>query len=48
MSVLPRLAGVRTWPVDGFEKFIIFYRTIEGGVEILHVIRGSRDFGRVL
>jgi toxin ParE1/3/4 len=43
-----RLAGVRTWPVDGFDKFIVFYRPVEGGVEILHVLRGTRDLGRLI
>ncbi len=43
-----RLAGVRTWPVDGFEKFIDFYRPIEAGIEVLHVLRGSRDLGHAL
>lgn len=43
-----RLAGVRTWPVDGFEKFIVFYRPVEAGIEVLHVLRGSRDLGAIL
>jgi toxin ParE1/3/4 len=43
-----RFAGLKTWPVDGFDKFIIFYRRIEGGIEILRVLRGTRDLGRLL
>jgi toxin ParE1/3/4 len=39
----PSLAGVRTWPVDGFKNFLVFYRPVEGGIEVLHVLRGSRD-----
>lgn len=42
------LAGVRTWLVDGFDQFIVFYRPVEGGIEILHVLRGTRDLGRLL
>jgi toxin ParE1/3/4 len=42
------LAGVRVWPVDGFERHIVFYRPIEGGIEVLRVIHGARDIDRVL
>lgn len=43
-----RLAGVRTWPVDRFETFIIFYRQVENGIEVLHVLRGNRDLDQIL
>ena len=43
-----RLAGLRTWPVDGFDQFIIFYRRVERGIEILRVLSGTRDLGRLL
>ena len=42
------LVGVRTWLVDGFDQFIDFYRPVEGGIEIFHVHRGTRDLGRLL
>lgn len=44
-SALPRLAGVRVFPVRGFEKHLVFYRPLEGeeGVEVLHVFHGARD-----
>jgi toxin ParE1/3/4 len=44
----PRLAGMRTWPVDGFNQFIIFYRPVEDGIEVLRVLRGTRDLERQL
>jgi toxin ParE1/3/4 len=39
----PRLQNVRTWPVAGFQKYLIFYRPIEGGIEVLRVLHGARD-----
>jgi toxin ParE1/3/4 len=39
----PALQGVRSWPVRGFKKYVIFYRPVEGGIEVLHVLHGSRD-----
>jgi toxin ParE1/3/4 len=39
----PRLSTVRAWRVDGFKDFIVFYRPVEDGIEVLHVLRGSRD-----
>jgi toxin ParE1/3/4 len=39
----PRLQGIRTWPVKGFPKMIIFFRPTETGIEVLHVLHGMRD-----
>jgi toxin ParE1/3/4 len=44
----PDLAGVRSWPVPGFEKHLIFYRPAERGVEILRVLHSARDLDRIL
>jgi toxin ParE1/3/4 len=44
----PRLAGVRQWRVHGFENYLIFYRSMDNGVEILRVIHGARDIKRIL
>lgn len=41
-------AGMRTWPVDGFKNQIVFYRPVADGIEIVRVLRGSRDIERVL
>jgi toxin ParE1/3/4 len=40
----PRLAGLRVWPIRGFEKYLIFYRPIPDGIEGFHVLHGARDF----
>jgi toxin ParE1/3/4 len=39
----PRFASVRMWPVRGFERFLIFYRPLKDGIEVLRVIHGARD-----
>jgi toxin ParE1/3/4 len=38
-----RLRGVRTWHVPGFRKYLIIYRPIEGGIEVLAVLHGARN-----
>lgn len=43
----PRFSTVRAWPVKGFERYLIFYRPEEDGVEILRVIHGARDLERL-
>lgn len=37
------LADVRVWQVRGFENYLIFYRPIERGIEVLRVLHASRD-----
>lgn len=39
----PVLRGTRRFPISGFEKYLVFYRPIRGGVEVLRVIHGARD-----
>jgi toxin ParE1/3/4 len=34
---------VRTWPVPRFRNYIIFYRPLSDGVEIMRVVHGARD-----
>ena len=42
---LPQSAfpGLRSWPIKGFGKYLIFYRPTDSGVEIVRVLHGSRD-----
>ena len=42
-----RFSSVRAWPVQGFERYLIFYRPRSDGVEILRVIHGARNIGRL-
>ena len=48
----PRLKGIRSWPVSGFETYLIFYRVTPSDIELLHVYHGARDiealFGRII
>lgn len=39
----PELRGIRMWPIRGFENYLIFYRQISEGLEIVRVIHGARD-----
>lgn len=40
-------ANVRQFPITGFEKYLVFYRPIKGGIEILRVLHGARDLNRI-
>ena len=42
-----KLRGMRSWRVDGFENFLVFYRD-EGAIEVYGVLRGSRRFEHLL
>ena len=39
----PRLKGIRSWLVSGFDNYLIFYRAVLSGIEVLHVYHGARD-----
>jgi toxin ParE1/3/4 len=39
----PRYAYVRIWRVKGFERYLIFYRPLNDGIEVLRVIHGARN-----
>lgn len=42
------LAQIRSWPVEGFEKHLVFYRMFRNGIEIVRVIHGARDIAGLL
>jgi len=44
----PNAAGIRVWPIKGFKNYLIFYRPIQQGVEIIRVLHGARDIPAVL
>lgn len=44
----PALAGVRKWRVKDFDRFLIFYVPIEGGVRIIRVLHTAQDWWRLL
>ena len=39
----PRIRGVRICVMKEFDRHLIFYRPLKGGIEVLRVIHGSRD-----
>jgi toxin ParE1/3/4 len=44
----PELQNIRSWPIAGFENYLIFYRVVDQDVQILRVIHGARDIERAL
>ena len=41
-------ADVRSWPLTRFENYLVFYRPVEGGIEVLRVLHGARDVDRIV
>lgn len=44
----PELDGVRVWQIPRFKNYLIFYRPIDGGIEVLRVIHAARDLESLL
>lgn len=40
----PRLNGLRAWPIDGFRKWLRFFRCTEAGLEFVRLLHGHRDW----
>jgi toxin ParE1/3/4 len=43
-----KFRDLRMWRVRGFERYLIFYRPIDAGVQIERVIHAAQDYKRVL
>jgi toxin ParE1/3/4 len=43
----PGLAGLRVWLVPGFPNYLIYYRPLEGGIEVIRVLHAARDVRRI-
>jgi hypothetical protein len=41
-----RLNGLPSFRVRGFDNYLIFYKPIQEGIAIFHVIHGARDLAR--
>ena len=39
----PRLTGLRSWRVRGFENWLVFYRPTDDEIEVIRVLHGARD-----
>ena len=44
----PRLHGLRRWPVDGFENYLLFYQEVEEGILLLYLFHGHQDIDSIL
>ena len=44
----PTLSDIRCFQVSGFASYLIFYRVVDGVVEVLRVIHGARDIPTLL
>lgn len=44
----PQLKDVRTWPVNGFTDWLIFYVPDSTGIHVLHVLHGARQLASLL
>jgi toxin ParE1/3/4 len=42
------LTDLRAWQVRGFENFVIYYRPIEDGIEVVRVLHAARDIAAIL
>ena len=43
----PEWAQLRSWPIKGFENFLIFYLPTPTGIDVVRVIHGAQDLRRV-
>lgn len=41
------IADLRVWQVRGFENYLIFYRPIEGGIEVVRILHSARDIAAI-
>ncbi len=39
----PRLKGIRSWRIAGFDNYLICYRPVPEGIQVFHVYHGARD-----
>ena len=44
----PLYAGLRYFPVSRFRTYLVFYRPIPEGIEVLRVLHGARDIASIL
>ena len=48
-SANPNLAGLRVYPLPhGYRNYLVFYRPIADGIEIIRILHAARDVGSIL
>jgi toxin ParE1/3/4 len=45
---VPIRAELRFFPVSRYRNYLVFYRPVEGGIEVLRVLHGARDLQGIL
>jgi toxin ParE1/3/4 len=43
----PQAQSMRVWRVQGFENYLIFYRAVERGIEVIRVLHAARDIEEI-
>ncbi len=44
----PSLKGTRSWPVRGFEKWLVFYQLHTYEIVVIRILHGARDIDNLL
>lgn len=44
----PAHIELRYFPITRFPKYLVFYRTVPDGIEVVRVLHGSRDLASIL
>jgi toxin ParE1/3/4 len=44
----PAYAELRFFPISKFSKYLVFYRALPDGIEVVRVLHGARDIGAIL
>ncbi len=44
----PNVRGARITTVSGYRQFVVLYLPTADGIEVLHIVRGRRNLGRVV
>jgi toxin ParE1/3/4 len=48
-SDTPRLVGLRVYPLPrSYRSYLVFYRILDDGIEVVRVLHGARDIESVL
>jgi toxin ParE1/3/4 len=40
----PLAKEIRVWPVKGFKRYLIFYRSESNGINVVRILHGARDW----
>ena len=40
----PELRPLRVWTMPSFRRYLIFYRAMDWGIEVVRIMHGSRDW----